>query len=498
MAIDKKSTAKWTGKHGTNSWFDAKNWAGGVPTSTETTTFSDGGTWTISLAGGGPAQAGSLTVTSDILTFTSGTLALTAPPATKGVTEDLIVKGGGAVTISAGATMTAGSNILLGDAAGKTPTAGTLTVDGTVITPGLFAQVGALNVAGPSGHLSVSSTLDIGTTLLISAGGIVDGGGVSSASLVVGSSASTGAGTVTVDGAGSALSIANITLGDGNAGTLTVQNGASLTATALTAGAEGNGVLNITGAGSSVSATGLTIGGAPPVASSVNVTSGASLNIGGSGLTLIEGTLSFDTTAHISGSVTSLGGTLDGLAAAGKHGGTATLSGALQLGTNSHDFNLLTALDTSNGATLSLAGGVFSSTGGLLGVEGGQILLSNAGDSYGGTEIFAGTLEISATGAAGANAIQFMNAGASVLQVDTGVSLHNTIAEFFTGDQIDLQGFAFGSGVTGTYTGNFNGGVLTLNDGSSSTSLTLAGNYESSNFTFSQDTGGGTLIKFHS
>jgi T5SS/PEP-CTERM-associated repeat protein len=498
MAIRAKTTAKWTGKHGTNSWFDAKNWSGGVPTSTETTSFSDGGTWTISLAGSGPAQAGSLTVTTDNLTFTSGTLALTAPAAAKGVTEDLIVKGGGAVTISAGATLTAGSNILLGSAIGKTTTAGTLTADGTVITPGLFVQIGALNVAGASGHLSVTSALDVGTTLLISAGGVVDGGGVSTAALVVGSAASTGAGTVTLDGAGSAISIANITLGDGNAGTLTVQNGASLTTTTLTAGSTGNGVLDITGAGSTVSANGLTIGGAPPVASAVNVTSGGSLAIGGSGLTLIEGNLSFDTTAHISGSITSLGGTIDGLAASGKHGGTATLSGQLHLGTDPHDFNLLTTVASTSGAVLSLAGGVLSSTGGLLGVDGGQILLSNAGDSYGGTEIFSGTLEISATGAAGANAIQFMNAGNSLLQVDAGASLANTIAQFYTGDAIDLQGFAFGGGVTGSYTGNFNGGVLTLNDGSSSTSLTMAGNYVTANFTFSQDAVGGTLIKYHS
>jgi T5SS/PEP-CTERM-associated repeat protein len=497
MAIHAKTTAKWTGKHGTNSWFDAKNWGGGVPTAGETTTFSDGGTWTISLAGSGTAQAGSLTVTTDLLTFTSGTLALTAPQATKGVTEDLIVKGGGAVTISAGATMTAGSNIQLGSATGKTQTAGTLTVAGSVVTPGLYAQIGALNVTGPSGDLSVTNTLDIGTTLLISAGGVVDGGGVSTAALLVGSAGSTGAGTVTVDGAGSALSIANISLGNGNAGTLTVQNGASLTATAITAGVTGNGVLNITGAGSTVSATGLTIGGAPPVASAVNVTSGGSLAIGGNGLTLIEANLSFDTTAHISGTVTSLGGSIDGLAAAGKHGGTATLSAQLRLGTDSHDFNLLTTVSSSSGSVLNLAGGVLSSTGGLLGVEGGHVLLSNGGDSYGGTQIFSGTLELSATGAAGANTIQFMNAGASVLDVDAGVALQNTIAQFYTGDQIDLQGFAFGSGVTGNYNGNFNGGVLTLNDGSSSTSLTLAGNYESSNFTFTQDAVGGTLIKFH-
>jgi hypothetical protein len=78
--------------------------------------------------------------------------------------------------------------------------------------------------------------------------------------------------------------------------------------------------------------------------------------------------------------------------------------------------------------------------------------------------------------------------------VDAGVNFNNVIAQFYTNNAIDLQGFAFGSGVNGSISGD----VLTLNDGSSTTSLTLIdGTYTDKSFVFSEDHVGGTLIKYH-
>jgi hypothetical protein len=283
------TSLKWNGKHGTNTWFDAKNWSGGIPQSGETTTFSDGGTWTISLTGPASAQAGSLTVSKDNLTFTSGTLALDAPVATKGATEDLTITAAGAVTIAAGATLTANTSILIGTGTGTGASAGALILNGTAVTPGLSLAVGALTVGGPSGHLSATKTLSIGTSLTIAGGGIVDGGSNAGAVLTVGSPTAGAAAAVSITGAGSSLNIGQIVLGDVNAGTLSLAAGADITATSLIAGLTGNGVLNIAGAATTASITTISIGGASPVASAINVTAGGTLAIGN--LTLTEGTL---------------------------------------------------------------------------------------------------------------------------------------------------------------------------------------------------------------
>ena len=490
-------SAKWTGKHGTGSWFDARNWAGGVPNAVETTIFSDGGTWAISLAGSGAAQAGSMTVTGDALTFSAGSLDLTAPAPKKGATNDLIVKGAGSVTIAAGATLTAQTNILLGANSHGTESAGTLAIAGSVATPNLFAWIGSLEVTGPGGNLTTTNELIVGATMEISAGGTVTGGTGANAALIVGSGASSGNGTVVVDGAGSSIDIAQIYLGDGSAGSLTVQNGATVTTPDLNAGNAGDGYLLVTGAGSVFNATGMIIGGQAPVSSSVSITAGGSLAIGANGLTLIEGTLALDATAQLSGgAVTSLGGTIEALAETGKQAGTATLLQQLSLGTDEYDRNQLTTVFSTGGAVLNLAGGVQTSGAALLGVTGGDVVLSNAGDNYAGTEIFNGTLAIATTGAAGTGDIMFMTGGTapSVLQVEAGVDFSNAISQFYTNDVIDLQGFAFDSSITGT----INGDVLTLHDNSGTTSLTLVnGTYTDKSFVFSADHGGGTLIKYH-
>jgi hypothetical protein len=62
-------------------------------------------------------------------------------------------------------------------------------------------------------------------------------------------------------------------------------------------------------------------------------------------------------------------------------------------------------------------------------------------------------------------------------------------------DQIDLRDIVFGAGATASFTGNANGGTLTVSDAQHhSASVSLVGDYENSTFSISGDGDGGTLI----
>jgi hypothetical protein len=62
-------------------------------------------------------------------------------------------------------------------------------------------------------------------------------------------------------------------------------------------------------------------------------------------------------------------------------------------------------------------------------------------------------------------------------------------------DQIDLRDIGFGPGTTASYTGNIDGGTLTVSDAQHDTaSISLAGDYLNSTFSFSSDGNGGTLV----
>ena len=62
-------------------------------------------------------------------------------------------------------------------------------------------------------------------------------------------------------------------------------------------------------------------------------------------------------------------------------------------------------------------------------------------------------------------------------------------------DQIDLRDIAFESGTTASYTGNVNGGTLSISDAQHDTAIiSLAGNYTNSIFALSSDGNGGTLV----
>ena len=62
-------------------------------------------------------------------------------------------------------------------------------------------------------------------------------------------------------------------------------------------------------------------------------------------------------------------------------------------------------------------------------------------------------------------------------------------------DQIDLKDISYGPETTASYTGNANGGTLTVRDAQHDTAqISLVGDYENSTFTLSNDGSGGTLV----
>ena len=109
--------------------------------------------------------------------------------------------------------------------------------------------------------------------------------------------------------------------------------------------------------------------------------------------------------------------------------------------------------------------------------------------------ISGGYAVISGSVAAGTN-MTFAGAG-GYLGLDNTSGFAAVISGFGSGDLINLGGFAFGSGVTNLFTAAPGGlgGTLTVVDGSQQASLTLAGAYNSSDFTLAAGTSG-TLIKF--
>ena len=135
--------------------------------------------------------------------------------------------------------------------------------------------------------------------------------------------------------------------------------------------------------------------------------------------------------------------------------------------------------------------GLISGSGDVVVTGGGTLALDDDANSYsGGTTIDdASTLELGASGAAGADAITFE--GADTLKLEAGVTLANTISGFGLGDTIDIAG-------VGTETGYTLGAsnVLTLTGGASSATLNLdpGANYAGEYFYVRSDNASGTLV----
>jgi autotransporter passenger strand-loop-strand repeat protein len=152
-----------------------------------------------------------------------------------------------------------------------------------------------------------------------------------------------------------------------------------------------------------------------------------------------------------------------------------------------------TALVVSSGASgIVQSGGMASATSVVL----GALTVSAGGSLTGGLSISGGKAIISGTVAAG-QVVKYGGAGGT-LALTNGASFAATISGLTgTADKIDLLGFAYNSATeTKTFTeasGNTSG-TLVVSSGGVTESLTLLGNYVTSNFILSSDGTGGTLI----
>ncbi len=495
-------TTKWTGLGHTHAWANAQNWSNGAPVALESVSFNDGAAWTIGL--GGAPMSGAITVSRDRLVLTGGTLTAASPQPARGLAADLTLGNAASLTLTASATLVSPDLIDVGAAAADgSTTAGALTVHGTLTAGVVSLLQGTVAVTGPAAHLTIATggqTIAVGAgALTVADGGTVDAGPNTLATfyshLTIGSGAA--AGTVSVLGAGSSLTIGIISAGNGDDGVINVAAGGALHAGVIYAGQNGDGLINVTGAGSLLTAVNaIEIGDTNvlPVASALTITNHG--NVSGEVL-LNYGLLRLDASASLTGTIVSQIGKIEALASS-TAGNTVTLNNAFYLESNNgtqgqYDHN--TTIYAQQGATLDLTGTITGEQDAVLSAGSGHVVLDNTNNTYGATALYNAHLEIAATGAAGAGTLTFTGGStgqAPTLQIDAGVAFANTIAGFTGTDSIDLQGFAFGTGVTDRLVNAH----LVVSNASASDTLSVAGNYIAGNFSFSDDRHGGTLITF--
>ncbi len=398
--------------------------------------------------GGGNAGAGSLIIAS------TGTVILT-----------------GANTFTGATTIDAGVLQLgTGQTSGNIPNTASIVGTGGALDLDLSSNVSwAMPITGAIGLEQLGGgTLTLTGHDTFSGGTTVQAGG-----LIVSNSGSLAAtGAVVVNGGNLAFNDASQTIGDlsGTGGTITL--GGTLTAgmantTTLAATISGAGVLVKTGSGELVLTAADTYSG---------------------GTTVDQGILQLGT-----------GGSLPETAAIFINGGTFDLHGSNQIFTN---FTAVSGAIHTGGGTLTLDV-VSSSTlatpitgaGGLVTEGGGTVLLSSSGNTFsGGAIINAGTLEIASGAAAGTGTIHF-GTGIASLRIDGTVSPTNIIANFSSGDVIDLHGISYSASDILNYTTS-TGKLSIINSGTTVASLFFgAGNtLVNDPFHLNQETSGTGIV----
>jgi hypothetical protein len=85
-------------------------------------------------------------------------------------------------------------------------------------------------------------------------------------------------------------------------------------------------------------------------------------------------------------------------------------------------------------------------------------------------------------------------ASTGTLKLDDSSSFSGTVAGLAAQDLIDFADMNFATAQQPSYSGNSQGGTLTVTDGSHTANVALLGNYLASTFVASSDGHGGTLI----
>ena len=208
-------------------------------------------------------------------------------------------------------------------------------------------------------------------------------------------------------------------------------------------------------------------------------------------------------TLYGTGTVTLAGGTIEGSASGETlHNAGNTILGTGTIGDGSGHLTLDNAsgtIEASGGTLIIDTGTTIKNAGTLEAAAGATLRIDDPVTGIGGSQtIGAGaTLEIAA---ADSQPVTFLGSTGTLI-LDHALTFSGQIFNF-TGngspsgsDQIDLRDIVFGSGTTALFSGNTNGGTLTVTDAQHGIArISLAGNYENSTFAISSDGNGGTLI----
>ncbi|MGY3693799.1 hypothetical protein ACVIGA_003879 [Bradyrhizobium sp. USDA 3240] len=184
--------------------------------------------------------------------------------------------------------------------------------------------------------------------------------------------------------------------------------------------------------------------------------------------------------------------------------GTFGLSGAHLSLTSSGTFDDTLSISgnsilaIANGSTVTDTALVIGS--GNLGIDGGgTLVLGHAANTYGSTTIYSGTVWLTAVGAAGTGNISFTSGIVGTLKIDnaalTGNAFTNTIANFNPGQFIDLTGLQYNTQNPSLNTVSLSGNTLSISNGTTTDTLTLAGVGSGTSFQLSQDANGGTIVQ---
>ncbi len=153
------------------------------------------------------------------------------------------------------------------------------------------------------------------------------------------------------------------------------------------------------------------------------------------------------------------------------------------------------------GMVISSGGLAFISSGGTMSggtlISGASLLVYSGGTVKAGPDDLRRHRHNLRCGRRWSRTITFAGSGGD-LAIDNLANFHATIGGYSTGDEFDLGGFSYSSSETRSFTeaGSLTSGTLTVTDGAQVAHLTLLGSYVTSNFALSNDTHGGTFVKF--
>ena len=121
-----------------------------------------------------------------------------------------------------------------------------------------------------------------------------------------------------------------------------------------------------------------------------------------------------------------------------------------------------------------------------------ELTVEGAVTGSGGVVIGGGTLDL----AAAFSQDVLFSAGSGVLELGQSQGFSGTISNFspFGPTQLDLDDIAFTKNTTASFSGTFDGGVLTVTDGTHTAQINLAADYLGDTFTVASDKHGGALV----